>query len=110
MAKATEERLASKAKNEQTVKEAQEAQSAVEDATAVLKDYYAKAAEATAFVQGPADDAPATFDKPFKGQQAEGGGVIDFEEFYDAVCLRVRSGYTCKLFMFPKVIHIKTGQ
>jgi len=80
MAKATEERLASKAKNEQTVKEAQEAQTAVEDATAVLKDYYAKSAEATAFVQGPADDAPATFDKPFKGQQAEGGGVIDFLE------------------------------
>merc|ERR1719388_559944 len=74
MAKATEERLASKAKNEQTVKEAKEAQSAVEDATAVLKDFYAKAAEATAFAQttvsGPADDQPATFDKAFKGQQA----------------------------------------
>merc|ERR1719183_1369766 len=82
MAKATEERLASKAKNEQTVKEAQGAQSAVEDATAVLKDYYAKAAEATAFAQqkGPADDQPETFDKPFQGQQAEGGGVIDFLE------------------------------
>jgi len=82
MAKATEDRLASKAKNEQTVQEAKEAQSAVEDATAVLKDYYAKAAEATAFAQqkGPADDQPETFDKPFQGQQAEGGGVIDFLE------------------------------
>jgi len=80
MAKATEDRLASKATNEQTVQEAKDAQSAVEDATAVLKDYYAKAAEATAFVQGPADDQPATFDKPAQGQQAEGAGVIDFLE------------------------------
>ena len=46
----------------------------------------------------------------FNRADKDGGGVIDFEEFYNAVCLRVRSGYTCKLFMFPKVIHIKTGQ
>jgi hypothetical protein len=46
----------------------------------------------------------------FNRADKDGGGVIDFEEFYNAVCLRVRSGHTCKLFMFPKVIHIKTGQ
>jgi chromosome segregation ATPase len=84
MGEATEDRLASKTKNEQTVKEAQEAQTAVEAATAVLKDYYAKAGEATALAQessqGPADDAPETFDKPFQGSQAAGGGVIDFLE------------------------------
>merc|ERR1719198_933527 len=70
MAEQTEERTASKAKNQQTVKEAKEAQTAVEAATAVMKDFYAKAAEATAFAQtqqgGPADDAPETFDKPYQ--------------------------------------------
>ena len=46
----------------------------------------------------------------FNRADKDDSGVIDFEEFYNAVCLRVRSGHTCKLPMFPKVIHIKTGQ
>jgi chromosome segregation ATPase len=45
MAEATENRMDAKATNEQTIKEAQEAQTAVEAATAVLKDFYAKAGE-----------------------------------------------------------------
>merc|ERR1711896_39363 len=77
MAEETEERTASKAKNQETVKEAKEAQTAVEAATAVMKDFYAKAAEATAFAQakqsGPADDAPETFDKPYQGMGGSGG-------------------------------------
>jgi uncharacterized protein YoxC len=80
MAKETEERTAEKAANAQTVKDAQGAQAAVEAATAVLKDFYAKSAEATALVQGPADDAPETFDKPYKGLLAEGGNIVDFLE------------------------------
>jgi len=82
MAKETEERTAAKAKNEQTIKDAKAGQVAVEQAMAVLKDFYAKAATATAFAQaqGPADDAPETFDKPYQGQQAEGGGVVGFLE------------------------------
>merc|ERR1719388_490985 len=51
MAKATADRMASKEKNQQTIKEAKEAQVAVEQALAVLKDYYAKAGEATALSQ-----------------------------------------------------------
>ena len=39
---------------------------AVAKALTVLNDFYAKAADATAFVQGPAEDAPATFDKPYR--------------------------------------------
>merc|ERR1719161_3139405 len=66
--------------NEQTIKEAKAAQVAVEQATAVLKDFYAKSAQATAFAQGPAEDAPETFDKPYKGLLAEGGSVVDFLE------------------------------
>merc|ERR1719440_1014688 len=44
MAKATADRTASKEKNQQTVAEAKEAQKAVQDAIAILKDFYAKAA------------------------------------------------------------------
>jgi len=80
MAKETEERSAAKAANTQTIKDAQGAQAAVEAATAVLKDFYAKSAEATALVQGPAEDAPETFDKPYKGLMAEGGSIVDFLE------------------------------
>jgi DNA repair exonuclease SbcCD ATPase subunit len=82
MAKATSERSDSKAQNTQTIKEAKEAQAAVAKAIAVLKDYYAKSAEATAFaqksVQAPAEDAPETFDAPYKGLLPEGGSVVDF--------------------------------
>merc|ERR1719181_1303437 len=68
MAKETEERSKAKAANTQTIKDAKAAQVAVEAATAVLKDFYAKSAQATAFAQqSPADDAPETFEKPYKG-------------------------------------------
>merc|ERR1719451_258987 len=80
MAKETEERNEAKAKNAETVKEAKAAQVAVEQAMAVLKDFYAKSAEATAFAQQPAEDAPETFEKPYKGLLAEGGNVVDFLE------------------------------
>merc|ERR1719343_671886 len=81
MAKATEERTKSKAANEQTITEAKEAQVAVGDATAVLKDFYAKSAEATAFTQQtPMEDAPETFEKPYTGMMPEGGGIVDFLE------------------------------
>lgn len=82
MADATEERTKSKEKNEETIADAKAAQIAVQKATAVLKDFYAKSAQATALtqVQGPADDAPETFDKPYTGQLSEGGGVLDFME------------------------------
>ena len=47
---------------------------------AVCKDFYAKAAGATAFTQQPASDAPETFDKPYQGLGASGGNVVDFLE------------------------------
>jgi len=84
MIKATNERMSAKATNQQTMKEAKAAISAVEQALAVLKDFYAKSAEATAFVQAnlkaPEDDAPESFDKSFKGSQSEGGGIIGMLE------------------------------
>lgn len=84
MIDATKEREKSKATNMKTIKDAKAAISAVEQAIAVLKDFYAKSAEATAFAQAgmkaPEDDAPETFDKPFKGHESEGGSIIGFLE------------------------------
>jgi len=80
MAKATAERGESKAKNEQTIADAKAAQTAVEEAMAVLKDFYAKSAEATALEQQPAVDAPETFDKPYTGMGTNGGDVVSFLE------------------------------
>merc|ERR1719160_159599 len=81
MAKATTDRDASKDKNAATVKDAKDAQEAVTNAIAILKDFYAKSAEATALAQrGPAEDAPETFDKPYKGMLPEGGSIVDFLE------------------------------
>lgn len=79
VAKATEQRAAEKEKNTVTIADAQAAIEAVTQATSVLKEFYAKAAQATALTQmqtaGPADDAPETFDKPFTGVGGEGGVV-----------------------------------
>merc|ERR1719182_1023092 len=80
MAAETKERNENKATNTQAIKDAKAAQVAVEQAMAVLKDFYAKAAEATAFAQQPAADAPETFEKPYQGLLPEGGNVVDFLE------------------------------
>jgi len=80
VAKATNDRSSSKAENEQTISDAKAAQTAVEEAMAVMKDFYAKAAEATALAQQPAADAPETFDKPYTGLLPAGGNVVDFLE------------------------------
>merc|ERR1719345_661477 len=83
IAESTAKRSANKAENEQTISDAKAAQTAVEAAMAVMKDFYAKSAEATALSQitkAPADDAPETFDKPYTGLLPEGGSVVDFLE------------------------------
>jgi len=78
VAKATELRNAEKEKNTATIADAKGAISAVTQATTVLKEFYAKAAGATALTQiqkGVDDDMPETFDKPFTGMGGEGGIV-----------------------------------
>jgi hypothetical protein len=83
MIKATNIRMATKATNQKTMTEAKDAISAVTQALAVLKDFYAKSAEATAFFQArltaPADDAPES-GASYQGNQAEGGGVVGMLE------------------------------
>jgi hypothetical protein len=81
VAEATKVRGEEKAKNTQTIADAQEAQTAVASAIEVLNAFYAKAADATSLVQQTPDlDAPATFDKPYTGMQSENGGVMGMLE------------------------------
>merc|ERR1719247_1433226 len=96
VAKATVIRTEEKAKNEATIKDAKEAQVAVSQALAVLKEFYAKAAEATALVQQPTamDDAPETFDTSFKGAQSESGGVVGMIEVIASDFSRLESDTT----------------
>jgi hypothetical protein len=76
---ASEARSKEKAANTATLADAKAASAAVSRAITVLKEYYAKAAQNTALVQQPLD-APETFGAPYKGQQAESGGVLGMLE------------------------------
>ena len=80
MAKATTIRQEEKATNAATVKDAQEAQTAVAQALTVLKEFYSKAGEATALLQKQQPVAPGIFDSPYQGLQAENGGVVGMLE------------------------------
>jgi len=91
MAKATEQRQEEKAKNADTVEDAKQGQTAVAEALSVLREFYAKAAEATALVQGPAEDAPETFDSAYTGQGASSGGVIGMLEVIESDFARLET-------------------
>jgi len=86
VATATSVREEEKAKNTVTIKDAQDAQTAVAQALSVLKDFYAKAAEATAFVQ-----QPEVFDEPYKGMGSENGGVVGMIEVIQSDFARLES-------------------
>jgi hypothetical protein len=87
MATATTQRQSEKAENEATMKDAQEAQTAVAQALVVLKEFYAKAGEATAFVQRQ----PEIFDSPYKGMAAESGGVVGMLEVIESDFARLEA-------------------
>jgi len=90
MEKATMLRGEEKDKNAATVKDAQEAQTAVAQALTVLEEFYAKASEATALVQD--DQAPpASFDEPYQGMGAENGGVVGMLEVIQSDFARLES-------------------
>ena len=83
MAKATTLRQDEKTTNTATIKDAAEAQTAVAQALVVLREFYAKSAEATALVQQRGlthQKQPAIFDSPYTGMGAESGGVIGMLE------------------------------
>merc|ERR1719393_1050441 len=86
VAQATNVREEEKAKNTVTIKDSQDVQTAVAQALSVLKEFYAKAAEATAFVQ-----EPEVFDEPYKGMGAENGGVVGMIEVIQSDFARLES-------------------
>jgi tetratricopeptide (TPR) repeat protein len=86
MSEATKLRTDEKAKNTETISDSQEAQTAVAQALTVLKEFYAKAAEATALVQ-----APEIFDSPYKGMGSESGGVVGMLEVIESDFARLES-------------------
>merc|ERR1712176_50649 len=86
MAKATTLRSDEKEKNEQTIADSSEAQTAVAQALTVLKEFYAKAGEATALLQ-----QPEIFDSPYKGMQSENGGVVGMLEVIESDFARLEA-------------------
>jgi prefoldin subunit 5 len=90
MAKATELRLEEKKTNAQTVSDSQDAQTAVAQALTVLKEFYAKAGEATALLQQQ-PVAPEIFDSPYTGMASENGGVIGMLEVIQSDFARLES-------------------
>jgi hypothetical protein len=87
MVSATDIRLAEKDKNKETIEDAKDAQTAVGQAISVLKDFYAKAATATALVQQkqtPEEEAPETFDEPYTGMGGASGGVVGLLEVIES--------------------------
>merc|ERR1719190_245346 len=90
MAEATELRAKEKEKNAKTIKDAQEAQTAVAQALVVLKEFYAKAATATALVQQQ-PEAPPIFEKAYTGMGGEAGGVVGMLEVIESDLARLET-------------------
>merc|ERR1719201_1849082 len=89
VAKATKLREAEKEKNAETISDAQEAQTAVAQALTVLKEFYAKAAKATAFAQ---QEPPPVFDdEPYQGMGAESGGIVGMLEVIESDFARLQA-------------------
>merc|ERR1719270_1364832 len=88
MSEATQLRNEEKAKNKETIKDAGEAQTAVAQALTVLKEFYAKAGEATALLQ---QTPPSIFEGPYQGMQSENGGVVGMLEVIESDFARLEA-------------------
>lgn len=93
VAEATKMRNEEHEKNTITVKESKEAQTAVAQALQVLKEFYAKAGTATAFLQQQ-PDAPEIFDAPYTGMSSENGGVVGMIEVIQSDFARLEAETT----------------
>merc|ERR1712194_393378 len=79
-----------KAENLETIEDAKEGQVAVAQALTVLREFYAKAGEATALLQQQ-PVAPEIFDAPYKGMQGENGGVVGMLEVIQSDIARLEA-------------------
>merc|ERR1719390_511676 len=91
VAEATSLREAEKAKNTETIADAQAAQTAIAQALGVLKDFYEKAGEATSLAQ---QKQPEIFDAPYQGMGSENGGVVGMIEVIQSDFARLESDTT----------------
>merc|ERR1719352_1352280 len=96
MAEATEQRTKEHETNMETIADSKEAQTAVAQALTVLKEFYAKAAEATALLQSKTKgkqqpESPEIFDSPYKGMGAESGGVVGMLEVIQSDFARLQA-------------------
>jgi hypothetical protein len=94
VADATATRTAEKEKNTATIADAQAGQAAVSKATTILKEFYDKAATATAFVQAKNSQSPMpeTFDEAYTGQSS--GGVLGMLEVCESDFARLEADTT----------------
>jgi len=93
IAKATTERQAESKQNAATIQDAKESRNVVAQALALLREYYAKAQDATAFAQqaAPIQDAPVVFEAPFQGHQNEATGVTGMLEVIESDFARLEA-------------------
>jgi histone H3/H4 len=91
LATATDLRQKEDAKNVATISDAEQAQTAVAQAISVLREFYDKAAEATALVQGKKAKQPEIFDTPYTGMQSENGGIMGMLEVIQADFARLET-------------------
>jgi len=84
----TKLRSEEKATNTETISDSQEAQTAVAQALTILKEFYARASEATSFAQ---QTPPAIFDSPYRAMQSENGGVIGMLEVIESDFARLEA-------------------
>merc|ERR1719387_1016719 len=89
VAEATSIRTAEKEKNQATIADAQAGQAAVSQATTILKEFYDKAATATALVQAHQSPMPETFDEAYTGQSS--GGVLSMLEVCESDFARLEA-------------------
>merc|ERR1719456_1142002 len=92
VAEATELRETEKAKNTVVIADAKAASEAVANALNVLKEFYAKAGQATALVQKAGQ--PEIFDESYQGMQSENGGVVGMIEVIQSDFARLESETT----------------
>jgi uncharacterized protein YoxC len=94
VAEATATRTTEKEKNMATIADAQAGQAAVSKATTILKEFYDKAATATALVQaqGGQSPMPETFDEAYTGQSS--GGVLSMLEVCESDFARLEADTT----------------